>query len=498
MVGNNKQILQWQWLGFAAIAFVVLLVYYPSLMHVSRGDQVMYLGEVANLKGFKALAVDTYDLNRHRTIAPGDELLFRPIVYFVLGAEKFFFGYHFMGWQLVGLLLHLMVVWQMLRLLLTIRLGLEALWATAFFAVLFTNMEMVIWQHINSYMVFVVCLLFALRHIYLLCLGKDEKVSTVLCIAAAFLVACFTYEPANVYALMTAVLLWFAVPKLRGYVWLIVLPVILYALASWGNVMVNHYTISEGQAIKHGFHPIKAIKDFAVSFSFWGYSGFFPTQLDMMFAARNMIKDGAQLIKPLNLSNGIVWAMLGVVAISIWAFCRRLVLLTRNQAAFLWLLAGMMVIYTSVIVLGRISSRGLLNVLRVDLYYSYIYWVLLMPLLYAMIDVSVLRRWQRWVMGLCIAVVIIANGFLLYQANDKQMRENNHITIFVNTLDLLIKERGHEKDFSFYVADNYPGNYVYPEFRKITDEPGRMYSFAEILYPQYFTRDNPKYKFLTK
>ena len=65
----------WQWLGFAVIAFFVFLVYFPSLMHVPRADQIMYLGEVAKQDSFWQLAINDYDLNRHRTIAPGDELL---------------------------------------------------------------------------------------------------------------------------------------------------------------------------------------------------------------------------------------------------------------------------------------------------------------------------------------------------------------------------------------------------------------------------------------
>ncbi len=499
MIGEtDKKILQWQWLGFAVIACFVLLAYYPSLMHVARGDQMMYLGEVAPFNGFKELAIDTYDLNRHRTIAPGDELLFRPIVYFVLGAEKFFFGYHFMGWQLVGLLLHLGVIWQMLRLLLAVRPSIEAVVATGFFALLFTNMEMVIWQHINSYMVFVICLLFALRHIYALSVQKAAESWRVWGIAGAMLIAVFTYEPANIFALMVVALLWYQAPQYRRQLWFIALPVALYALASWGNIAIHQYTISESQAIKDGFHPIRSSQQLIVAFLFWVYAGLFPTQLDMLFGARNMIKEGAGLINPLNLTNGVVWATLVVLAGGCWSFFRRSWKAISHQRLFLCLLIGMVIVYTAVIVLGRISSRGLLNVLRVDLYYSYICWALLIPIAYILIDVSLLRLWQRCLIGLCLSVVIAANALLLFNANDRQMRENNQISVLVTTLDLLIQERGQEADFSFFVADNYPGNYVYPEYRKVTDEPNRMYSFAEILYPQYFTRNNPKYKFLTK
>lgn len=41
-----------QWLGFAAIAFAVLFVYAPSLMHIPRADQIVYLAEMMDKHHF--------------------------------------------------------------------------------------------------------------------------------------------------------------------------------------------------------------------------------------------------------------------------------------------------------------------------------------------------------------------------------------------------------------------------------------------------------------
>ena len=91
----------YRWLAFSIIALAVLIVYFPSLFYPPRADQVIYLSETSNQHHAWDLIVGDYDHNRHRTIAPGDELLFRPLLYGILGTEQVVFGHHFWAWQLV-------------------------------------------------------------------------------------------------------------------------------------------------------------------------------------------------------------------------------------------------------------------------------------------------------------------------------------------------------------------------------------------------------------
>ena len=99
--------------------------------------------------------------------------------------------------------------------------------------------------------------------------------------------------------------------------------------------------------------------------------------------------------------------------------------------------------------------------------------------------------------GLAIMLMIL-NGIKLYAFNEQQARQNNDIAVLVRTLEILVKEHGHEPGFSFYVAPQYPGNFVYEILRRKDDPLDKQYSFAQILYPRYFTDQDPRYKFLVK
>jgi hypothetical protein len=64
-------------------------------------------------------------------------------------------------------------------------------------------------------------------------------------------------------------------------------------------------------------------------------------------------------------------------------------------------------------------------------------------------------------------------------------------------MEMLIKDKGQEPGFSFYVAPDYPGNYIYKELHRKDDPPQRQYSFIEALYPRYFKPlAEAKYRFL--
>ena len=97
-----------------------------------------------------------------------------------------------------------------------------------------------------------------------------------------------------------------------------------------------------------------------------------------------------------------------------------------------------------------------------------------------------------------MAGLIFFNAQKLLVVNDKQVQNNNDIIVLVNTLELLVKQHKDDKAFSFYVAPNYPGNYIYADMRRTDDPKTREYSFVEVLYPRYFTTKNPQYKLLLR
>ena len=489
-----------QIIGFALIALGVMLVYYPSLMHCARADQVTYLAEVANRQSWWDLAINTYNLNRHRMFCPGDELLFRPVIYFLLGTERFLFHYTFMGWQAVGIALHLGVIWFLLRLLLTIRCGLGALLATGCFALLYINMEMVIWQHINGYMIFMICLLIALRRWYLLWQGKGDAAKHVAVFVASVLLGVFTYEVMNIYAVLMIGLLGLLRRDIRKFLPVMLMPVGIYALASIADALIVKTASWEMERIVHESLNIgQSLYNVCWTLWFWFFTTVFAVQLPIDFYARNIIDPNVQaVVFNIQLNHPASLAALG--CLGMLGFCLMLKQASdwRRQCPLLMMLIVMMVIYAAVIVVGRANSRGMWDILRVDLYYQYLFVLLSVILVFVAVDC--VKGWPRFVKGVSIILLLLMvapNAQQLWRANEQQAKENQPILVLVNTVEELIKQKSHEPDFSFFIADNYPGNYIYREIHHKMF-PNRQYSFIEALYPQYFRREGAKYSFLTK
>jgi len=136
-----------------------VLVFYPSFFHPARADQLIYLTETAGFKDFGDLLIYSYSYPRHRLIYSGDAFLFRPLFYFFLSAEKALFGFNSFYWQITGFLFHLVVLAQLARILFFIRPQLMALLFVLNFSLFYVSEEMVIWHHINGYILFMIFIL---------------------------------------------------------------------------------------------------------------------------------------------------------------------------------------------------------------------------------------------------------------------------------------------------------------------------------------------------
>ncbi len=494
----------WLWLGFTVIMFVVLSAYAPSFLHVARSDQVNYLAEVADRQSWFSLAIQTYDLNRHRLITPGDDMLFRPLTYFILGNEKYFFGYNFLYWQIAGVAAHLWVVWGVLRLLLTITPSVFAVAVAGFFALLFINMEMVTWHHITSYMVFLGLMLNVLYHAYRYAQEKQYQPRRLWLMLMYLLAAVFIYEAGNIFAAMIFVYLWVSLPSSQrrglGWFWL---PAVCYGVASTANFVLTHVHAPEAPEILSPLSISDVVKNLGMAYGWWLYSGLFPNAFDVLSIARNIVPQQSQLMRPLYLgdvSNLLGLALVGMFIVFLIAGYRKEFIKERGR--FLILLTAMLLAYALVIVWGRGHSRIFRLVLGGHFYYNYIFWAFAVVLAYAALPLQFISdKFKGIVRPVVMAVLISAiavNGVMVYRSVEKQAKENNYIGILIKTLDLLIQEHGQEPGFSFYVAPNFPGNYVYRALKKTNDpQSDEDYNFIQALYPKYYTKTNPKYKLLT-
>ncbi len=218
-------------LGFAVVLLAGLwLVYAPSLGHTPRADHWDFLLDTMGQDTFLEVFAHSYSYNRTRQVAPGDSELFRPILFAVLAAEKAIFATDFAGYQACGILLHAAVACLLLLLLKTVLAWEQGTCGTAsppswpsrllpygvclFFAFNKSVPELVIWSHLHGYLLFLVFLLASLT--LLLRCALRPAVWKSPCLWGSWtlaLLAAFTYELGQFYAMLAGLFLAAALPR---------------------------------------------------------------------------------------------------------------------------------------------------------------------------------------------------------------------------------------------------------------------------------------------
>lgn len=263
---------------------------------MARADQIAYFADTADTKDWFSLAIKSYAFNRTREFNPGDELLFRPVLYFLLGTEKWLYGYNFVFWQITGFILHLGVIWWLLKLLLLIRKSIFAPMLTALYSVLYLGMEMVVWHHLHGYVLFVNFALAALYNLYLYDFERRTKTWRLWLIAVLLSMASFTYEVGVVYSFIFAVYLWVSTRKTvtseknsynrvralpSGPALILLLPFCLYMIASGSDFLIRGTKAPAGSDIISKFKIRKTATNAIIADSWWSYGGLFPSQLEV-------------------------------------------------------------------------------------------------------------------------------------------------------------------------------------------------------------------------
>jgi hypothetical protein len=492
-----------RWLAFGLIALAVLTFYFPSLYYPPRADQVIYLSQTAGKRPVD-LIFGCYDYNRHRTIAPGDELLFRPLLFDFLGCEQVLFGHHFWAWQLVELLAHLTLIWVLLRLLWHLSGPWLAFAGTWLFALSVFNYEMVSWPHMSCYIFAMACTVGLIEQA-VFCFEENEvpwkRIKRILIYS---LIACFMYETANIFVLMITGALIFSFPKMKGRLLWLITPVILYVFFSYYNYTYIDHVIHPAAVIAHRI----AIGEYVLAIIrltfWWLYEGLFNGMYHYILGIRTMFPANEVMVfKPLVFNNPQVILELIILPVFLglaWIGRRQFL----KRSALLIILSGMLFSYVAVIVLGRYHTlEELLDAVRVNTYYSYIFWAFILIIACVAITAQGTKtRLRQWLIIIFVTASLLSGlwqGKKIYDMAVNYSNESNSIVLLVTTLDLLIQEKKAGSNFSFYVDPDYPGNYPYGSIRKITDPPSKEYTFAEFLYPQYFRpRGLAQYNFLAR
>jgi len=211
-----------------------------------------------------------------------------------------------------------------------------------------------------------------------------------------------------------------------------------------------------------------------------------------MMADRTMFQPNEVLhFKALALNEGqVILELMNVSAFGVLVWINRLKLMERKGV--LVALGGMLVMYVAVIVVGRNNEMGgLTQAVRINSYYLYLFWCMVVMIAYFMLSKEI----NSSIAKLFGAIFVITSLLLgvcqaqkIYVLSSGYGRINNNVMVLVTTLDLLVQEKGQEPSFSFYVDPHYPGNSIYSDVHQRRDPTNKKYSFAELVYPQYFRR----------
>jgi hypothetical protein len=483
------------------VSLVVLWAYYPSLQHIPKHDQILYLASVAGKDDFLSLAFGNYALNRTISFCVLDPFIFRPLLYFVLGTEQFFFKYYFPAWQLMGILGHLAVVLSMYALLRAIRSGWPAAFGAGFFALLMVNTALVNWPNIVPYLIFMSLFLFILREAYLFHL--DGEVKRIRRSAAFLFIAILIYDAGIVFAVPLFLYFFFLLPRVRRLeAFWIALPVGLFMLFSFLDLhFVHPYLGYEPALIAHGLSSWKIVDYFFITLKWLLLGGVFAAPDEMVdFGRTVLVPHTFGLFWPFT-----QWSPYVVRGIAFLILCGVLIKISatgaffRKHKAFYYLLASMLLGYVLLIVCGRMASRGILGGPFLNCHYFYFFWMVLVVLFYAMVDWKKCFVFPYWrsirVIAVFIMMLMMAVGaFSLHAVNAMVTRAQTKPRFLLKMVEMFVQTHKTEKDFTFFVPHSCPGNYPGPWFHKHGDPEWKRYTLAETFYPQYFRRkDEAKY-----
>ncbi len=457
---------------------VLVFVYYPSLYHVARSDQLSYLSALGMTHDWYSLAVNTYDLNRKSWFPGGDAGLFRPVLYFLLGNERYFFGYDYYYWQLTGLVLHMIACVLLLRILWRIAPGAGALCFTIFFAFQFSNLETIIWHHINAYILFAIFILLCLDHF--LRWTQDRQLSDKIVPMLFFLtLACFTYEVGLWYSVCFALIM-------RS--WRLLIPAVIYAAASIGNAFFNTGVFAGGLP-GNGLQLYDCLNYFLLSVKWFIGAGLFLMPENLIFAPRLEARDDFLIwggtTGAWNMGDILALSVILMVAFAVWRHHRSIKVYGKLQTLLLMMLTG----YILIIVFGRVSSRGINAGLSNTIYYLYNFWVLAVIGIFTLFKSQ--QRWRMAFIGVLLALSFY-NAHNIHRMNTYMARAFAQERRFVTYIRSFVNSHEAEPGFSFTVKEHCPGHYA--QMIPTHDGKGqKKFTFAQLLYPQYYNDKNPKY-----
>ncbi|MBF0620023.1 MAG: hypothetical protein HQL19_07640 [Candidatus Omnitrophica bacterium] len=483
----------------AFFVFLTVCVYFPSLKHAPKHDQIAYLAEMAGRGSAWDKTFGAYSLNRDRQfMSKHDELLFRPLLNIFLGFQLVLFGYNFTFWQAMALLLHLLAGCCMYRLLDAIRPGVPAAWGAGFFLLMLAGVPMVIWHHISAYILF--CCLILEAMLRMLRYFRDRSNTRALKECVLFCLAASFFFEAGILVMLIFALYFFFDERARASFLMFISAVVGCLAINIGDFLLRVPQInSESSNILFRIFSLDTWGNAFLALKWFLCSGVFTTSADVILVER-------VALSPFTISWGwpfnsfSPYLFRGFVSI---LFCMGILLfswrsVSREQKKFAMLLAVMAASFVLVISAGRVNTRGVVTGLFFNSYYVYVFWALFLPAVYALFsyDLILFSREGGIVRALCYFLCgagMFFNALAIFNVNNRVAGMDRTRRTFLDTTTAFVDAHRLEPGFSFYIPHGCPGNYAGKWLHKQTDPLWRRYTLSEALYPYFYTLVDPKY-----
>ncbi|MBF0386680.1 MAG: hypothetical protein HQL20_02355 [Candidatus Omnitrophica bacterium] len=448
-----------------------------------------------------------YDRTRH--FYPGNPELFRPLFFLVLTVQRLWFKYNFFYWQLVSLLAHLLTVFALWRLLHRWSDNFSrSLWSivlfTIFFSFLFVNMEAVIWHHITPYVLFAGFVLFALERLDVFVVSGGHDTGALGVCSLWLLAGVLTYEVGLWYILCFFI---YSIICLKGSgkasrSWVLLTPFFIYVLWSAGHWLAVHKQFVHNEGVLFGVSCSgNTLVNFFLILRLFLLGGFFLLPSDVIPDLRLCLgQEFFSLAWPLNIwlpfrcVGAVVFVSVIILSfVGIW----QIKLYVKRKMVFL--LLAMLAGYVLMIVVGRFNVRSYAGISN-SVYYFYNFWVLFVLILFLLFQhYSAVLNSARLPLLMVLTVSIISfslcNAFNIYSYTSLMKNESLLPRVYLRALDKFVSDHKKEKDFSFYFSPDDQNSINLPlEWGIKGEASGTKHSVTELLYPQYFTDRNPKYR----
>lgn len=177
----------------AIVVAVIVVVFWNGLWAgVPRADQVPYLHQISRFTDYWDILINSPSWNR--TQSAGDYVLYRPVLYWLLGTFYYLFRYDFVLWQASALFLHILVVLGVHSILMQghLRNTICPILISLFFGTALLSAELILWNHIVGYVLFCVLVTFSIY--FLIKYFEGNKFRFAIMSVLLGLMAEFTYE----------------------------------------------------------------------------------------------------------------------------------------------------------------------------------------------------------------------------------------------------------------------------------------------------------------